>query len=191
VRNVPDMAAAAARVHQATARLTWWTSRADVRRRLLGSVGELSANDAWLVRAIVAAGTVRVSEAARMQGEDKSTISPQLQRLERLGLLERAADPSDRRAALLHATEEGRRWQAEFDAAGAGVFAHVLRQWAPEDVAALANLLGRFADQLTLDSLTGDHPAPPAHPRGTFRANRPATLSSDPISAGTEEHNRS
>jgi DNA-binding MarR family transcriptional regulator len=152
------MAAAAARVHQAAVRLTWWTSRGDVRRRLLGAVGELSANDAWLVRAIVATGSVRVSAVARMQGVDKSTISPQLHRLERLGLLERAADPSDRRAVLLHATDEGRRWQEEFDAAGAGVFADVLRRWAPDDVAALANLLGRFADQLTLDSLTGTNP---------------------------------
>jgi len=158
VSHSPEMTAAAARVHQATVRLTWWTSRADVRRRLLGAVGDLSANDAWLVRAIVAAGSVRVSEIARMQGVDKSTISPQLQRLERLGLLERAADPSDRRAALLHATDEGRRWQEEFDTAGAGVFADVLRQWAPDDVATLATLLGRFADQLTLDSLTGDNP---------------------------------
>jgi DNA-binding MarR family transcriptional regulator len=159
VRRLPGMAAAAARVHQATARLTWWTSRADVRRRLLGAAGELSANDAWLVRAIVAAGSVRVSEVARMQGVDKSTISPQLQRLERRGLLERSADPSDRRAVLLHATDEGRRWQEQFDAAGARVFADVLRHWAPDDVATLASLLGRFADQLTLDSLTGDDPA--------------------------------
>src|SRR5690349_20021793 len=153
VRKVSDMAAAAARVHQATVRLTWWTSRADVRRRLLGAVGELSANDAWLVRAIVAAGSVRVSDGARMQGVDKSTISPQLQRLERRGLLERAPDPSDRRAVLLHATDEGRRWQQQFEAAGAEVFAGVLRQWAPDDVATLATLLGRFADQLTIDSV--------------------------------------
>ena len=155
VRRSPEMGVAAARVHQATVRLTWWTSRSDVRRRLLGAVGELSANDAWLVRTIVAAGSVRVSDVARMQGVDKSTISPQLQRLERRGLLERAADPSDRRAVLLHATDEGRRWQEQFDAAGAGVFADVLRQWAPDDVAALATLLGRFADQLTLDTVTG------------------------------------
>ena len=152
-RGVP---AAAAQVQQATARLTWWTSRGDVRRRLLGTVGELSPNDAWLVRAIVAAGSVRVSDVARMQGVDKSTISPQLQRLERRGLLERTADPSDRRAVLLHATDAGRRWQEDFDAAGAAVFADVLRHWAPDDITALATLLTRFADHLTLDPATDD-----------------------------------
>jgi DNA-binding MarR family transcriptional regulator len=156
VTHSPEVSAAAARVQQAAARLTWWTSRGDVRRRLLGPVGELSANDAWLVRAIVAAGSVRVSDVARMQGVDKSTISPQLQRLERRGLLARAADPSDRRAALLHATDEGRRWQQQFDAAGAAVFAEVLRQWTPEDAATFATLLSRFADQLTLDAVTDE-----------------------------------
>ncbi|GAA3383263.1 MarR family winged helix-turn-helix transcriptional regulator [Cryptosporangium minutisporangium] len=148
-----EVAAAAARVQQATARLTWWTSRGDVRRRLLGAAGKLSPNDAWLVRTIVAAGTVRVSDAARMQGVDKSTISPQLRRLEAHGLLTREPDPSDGRATLLRATDEGCQWQREFDAGGAAVFADVLSEWSPDDVATLATLLTRFTDQLTLDGV--------------------------------------
>ena len=55
----------------------------------------------------------------------------------------------------LKCTDEGRRWQEEFDAAGAAVFVDVLRHWTPDDAAALATLLARFADQLTLDSVTG------------------------------------
>jgi DNA-binding MarR family transcriptional regulator len=156
VTQKPDVSAAAAQVRHAAARLTWWTSRADVRRRLLGAVGELSANDAWLLGAIVAAEPVRVSDVARMQGVDKSTISPQLRRLEQRGLLTRTSDRSDGRVVLLRATSKGRQWQEELDTAGAAVFADVLRQWTPEEVTALATLLARFADHLTLDDVTGD-----------------------------------
>ena len=152
--------AAATQVRQAAARLTWWTSRSDVRRRLLGAVGELSANDAWLLGAIVAAGPVRVSDVARMQGVDKSTISPQLRRLEQHGLLARTTDPSDGRVALLRATDKGRRWQQELDTAGAAVFTEVLRRWTPDDVTALATLLTRFTDHLTLDSAKDEAAGP-------------------------------
>jgi DNA-binding MarR family transcriptional regulator len=150
-----EVAAAATQVRQAAARLTWWTGRGDVRRRLLGAVGELSANDAWLLGAIVAAGSIRVSDVARMQGVDKSTISPQLRRLEQRGLLARTTDPSDGRVVLVRATDKGHRWQDELDTAGAAVFAEVLRRWTPADVTALATLLTRFAEQLTLDRGTG------------------------------------
>jgi DNA-binding MarR family transcriptional regulator len=150
------VSAAAAQVRQAAARLTWWTSRGDVRRRLLGAAGELSANDAWLLGSIAAAGTMRVSEVARMQGVDKSTISPQLRRLEQRGLLERTTDPADGRVVLVTATGEGRRWTKELDASGAAVFADALRDWPTEDVATLATLLTRLADQLTVDTITDD-----------------------------------
>jgi DNA-binding MarR family transcriptional regulator len=156
VTDSSEVLGAATQVRQAAARLTWWTSRGDVRRRLLGAVGELSANDAWLLGAIVAAGTLRVSDVARMQGVDKSTISPQLRRLEQHGLLARTTDPSDGRAVLLRATDKGHRWQQELDVAGAAVFAEVLRRWTRDDATNFATLLTRFADQLTLDSDSGD-----------------------------------
>jgi DNA-binding MarR family transcriptional regulator len=152
------VSAAAAQVRQAAARLTWWTSRADVRRRLLGTVGELSVNDAWLLGSIAAAGTMRVSEAARMQGVDKSTISPQLRRLEERGLLERATDPSDGRVVLVAVTDEGRRWNDELNGSGAAVFADALRDWPVEDVTTLAALLTRLADRLTIDGVPNGVP---------------------------------
>ena len=147
-----QVTAAAAQVRQAAARLTWWTSRSDVRRRLLGTAGELSVNDAWLLGSIAAAGTMRVSEAARMQGVDKSTISPQLRRLEQRGLLARTTDPSDGRVVLVTVTDEGRRWNEQLDASGAAVFADALRDWPSDDVATLAALLTRLADHLTIDT---------------------------------------
>jgi DNA-binding MarR family transcriptional regulator len=155
-RSEQVMSGAAAQVRQAAARLTWWTSRGDVRRRLLGATGELSANDAWLLGSIVAAGTMRVSEVARMQGVDKSTISPQLRRLEQRSLLARTTDPSDGRVVLVSATDEGRRWCEELEAAGAAVFADALRDWPKDDVAVLAKLLTRLADHLTIDNVIDD-----------------------------------
>ena len=146
-----QISANAAQVRQAAARLTWWTSRGDVRRRLLGAAGELSANDAWLLGTIAEAGTMRVSEVARMQGVDKSTISPQLRRLEQRGLLTRTTDPADGRVVLVTATDEGHRLHRELDASGAAVFADALQEWPDDDVAVLADLLTRLADHLTVD----------------------------------------
>jgi DNA-binding MarR family transcriptional regulator len=148
---VNETLSAAARIRQAAARLTWWTSRGDVRRRLLGAAGELSANDAWLLGTIAAAGTMRVSEVARTQGVDKSTISPQLRRLEQRGLLARTTDPADGRVVLVTVTDDGRRWREDLDATGAAVFADALRDWSRDDVATLATLLTRLADRLTID----------------------------------------
>jgi DNA-binding MarR family transcriptional regulator len=91
-----------------------------------------------------------------MQGVDKSTISPQLRRLEQRGLLTRTTDPSDGRVVLVTATDEGHRWREELDAAGAAVFADVLRDWPKDDVAVLATLLTRLADHLTIDSVIDD-----------------------------------
>jgi DNA-binding MarR family transcriptional regulator len=156
VKRSVEAPSAAAQVRQAAARLTWWTSRGDVRRRLLGDAGDLSANDAWLLGTIAAAGTMRVSEVARMQGVDKSTISPQLRRLEQRELLARTTDPADGRVVLVTATDKGRRWTRELDASGAAVFADALRDWPADDVAVLAKLLTRLADHLTIDSAPED-----------------------------------
>ena len=90
---------------------------------------------------------VRLSELARGEGMAPQSMGALVDDLERLGYLERVADPHDRRAVLIRPTERGR---AEVRAARK-VIAALERQWArtvgEERLAALIQ---------TLDELNGD-----------------------------------
>ena len=140
-------------VQAAVSRILRWASRADVRRALAGPTGrELSPTDTWLLGAVVEHGPMRASDLAEWQGVDKSTVTPQLRRLEERDLVVRSPDETDRRAALLTGTERGHRVLEEISAAGAAVFAGVMASWSATDRAKFAALLGRFAEELP------DHP---------------------------------
>jgi len=143
-------------VHEAVTRVVRWASRPDVRAALLGQAGrELSGNDVHLLRTVAARGPVRASDLAAWQGVDKSTISTQVRRLEERDLVVRRPDPADRRAVLFSATPRGRRLRRRMDAAGAALFAELLRGWTEADRQAFGTLLDRFSRQLD-DNPTAD-----------------------------------
>ncbi len=89
-------------------------------------------------------GPMRASDLVTRLGLDKSTVSRQVAALADLGLVDRAPDPEDGRAQVLSASAEGStrlerirdarraRWEAD------------LADWPAEDVATLAELLGRL-----------------------------------------------
>lgn len=68
----------------------------------------------WLVLTALSDGTRRTQlELARLLGIDKTTLIAVLDRLERLGLVVRRADPADRRARIPESTPAGREvWGA-------------------------------------------------------------------------------
>ena len=151
------------RVLAAVTEIVRWAGRTGVRARLLGAAGqELSVNDVHLLHIIVTNGPLRVSDLAESQGVDKSTITPQVRRIEERDLVTRRPDPTDRRAVLLSATARGRRIRNQMDKAGAAVFDDVLRDWPDDDRTALTDLLGRFARQLSEEPL--NHVRPPRNP---------------------------
>jgi DNA-binding MarR family transcriptional regulator len=90
------------------------------------------------------AGPLRASDLVVRLGLDKSTVSRQVSTLVDLGLVDRAADPADGRAQVLTPSAEGSarlsgirdarraRWEAD------------MADWPAEDVATLAELLGRL-----------------------------------------------
>ncbi|MGV0791629.1 MarR family winged helix-turn-helix transcriptional regulator [Mycolicibacterium sp. XJ1819] len=137
-------------IYEAIRQIARWSNRPDTRVKLLGRAGQdLSPIDVDLLRAIVAAGPVRVSDLAQWQGVDKSTMSPQVRRLELRELIRRRPDPVDKRAVLLAATAKGQRTCQRMDIAGTQVIAQALEQWPGRDRQLLATLLSRFADDLT------------------------------------------
>lgn len=144
-----DGDSSAHQVQEAFTRLLWWAQRGDVRRSLLGAAARtLSTNDITLLRMIITRGPVRISDLASWQGVDKSTVTPQVHRLEQRGVVARHSDPADKRAVLLTATDHGRQSLDEIDKAGVHLFENALDGWSDADRRALATLMQRFADEL-------------------------------------------
>jgi DNA-binding MarR family transcriptional regulator len=146
-------------VQEAFARLMRWAQRGDVRRALIGPTAEtMSTNDTTLLRMIITHGPIRVSDLAAWQHVDKSTVTPQVRRLEERGLVTRQGDPDDRRAVLLTATDQGQRTLQDMNAQGVRLFASALGDWPDADRRTFATLLRRFADELAVVPQDDDLP---------------------------------
>ncbi len=138
------------RLQEAMAKIVWWLGRAESRAVVLGDAGrDLSPIDEHLVRTVLANGPVRITDLAVWQGVDKSTITPQVRRLEQRGLVKRSPDPGDGRAALLTVTVKGRRTCERMDATAVAFISEALQEWPEEDREAFAALFSRFAENLT------------------------------------------
>ncbi|MFH5822781.1 MarR family winged helix-turn-helix transcriptional regulator [Georgenia sp. AZ-5] len=161
-RDVPGVPApaegdeSAERIQRAVVALLRWASRSTVRSRLWAGEGvDLTATDTWLVEALAAHGPMRLTSLAAWQGVDKSTVTPQVRRLERAGLVERAPDPQDGRASLLSLSERGRDVLEMVRSSGGRLLVQPLESWSAEDRRAFAELLTRFARGL--EDGNGEH----------------------------------
>ena len=90
------------------------------------------------------AGPLRASDLVSRLGLDKSTVSRQVANLVDLGLVDRAADPVDGRAQVLTPSSEGTARLARVRDSRRARWEADLNDWPAEDVAALAELLGRL-----------------------------------------------
>ncbi|WP_204334624.1 MULTISPECIES: MarR family winged helix-turn-helix transcriptional regulator [Micromonospora] len=79
---------------------------------------------------------------------DPSTVSRAVAALVADGLVERRADPADRRASQLTVTDAGRAALADTRDWYARVLTRALADWPPDEVAALSAALGRFTRDL-------------------------------------------
>ena len=88
------------------------------------------------------------SDIVEYFGIDKGAVSRHVVHLESLGLLTRSCDPDDRRAQTLVPTDLARERVEEFRAVRRRDVADRLTGWSAEELAALADLLGRYNDSL-------------------------------------------
>lgn len=121
-----------------------WGSRADTQRRMRSGRTDLSPTDAWLLRRIIEVGPVRLGELAAWQAVDKSTMTAQVSRLERKGLVSRKGDTEDRRAVNILATPKGQRLHARNVAEAQRVLDHLVADWPTEEKRQLARLLSKL-----------------------------------------------
>ncbi|HET6258063.1 MarR family transcriptional regulator [Pseudonocardia sp.] len=93
-------------------------------------------------------GPLRVSAIADAVGSDPSTVSRKATELVAAGLVERRPDPGDGRAHLLAVTEAGARCCEDGRRKRIELVSAVLSGWSDESRQRLAELLGRFADDV-------------------------------------------
>lgn len=106
----------------------------------------LSPHQVRALRVVCSRDGVRLSdlaEALRIAPRSATEVADGLQEA---GLVDRAADPADRRAVVLHATDAGRRVQHEVDAARAADSAELFARLSSADRAELGRLLRALAD---------------------------------------------
>jgi DNA-binding MarR family transcriptional regulator len=95
-------------------------------------------------------GPVRVSDVAERLRVDLSVASRQCAALVSAGYAERQADPGDRRAFRLTATERGTTVLRDSHRRMVDAFAQPLRSWPEDDIVALAAALDRLREDFAV-----------------------------------------
>ncbi len=93
-------------------------------------------------------GAVRLSDLAAMLELDLSTVSRQVKILEGIGLVERAADPDDRRAAVIDLTAAGRDELRRQRAQRFDTLTRALAEMSARDREHLVHLLDQLAGSI-------------------------------------------
>jgi DNA-binding MarR family transcriptional regulator len=118
-------------------------------RRRFGAVlapWDLSPHQARALRVVGSGGGVRLSELAEALRIAPRSATEVADGLQERGLVERAADPTDRRAVVLTVTEAGRQVQREVDDARAADSAELFARLSAADRAELARILRVLTD---------------------------------------------
>ncbi len=90
-------------------------------------------------------GPLGVGELADLAGRDYTTVSRQVAKLEELGLIERRAG-SDKRVREAVVTTRGREITEALDRTRERMLTRLFAEWDKDDIATLARLLRRLAD---------------------------------------------
>jgi DNA-binding MarR family transcriptional regulator len=91
-------------------------------------------------------GPLGIGELSELCGRDYTTVSRQVTKLESLGLILRQSNKLDGRVTEVVMTEKGRSMTHALDRARVQLMTAMLAHWSKQDVAELAQLLRRLAD---------------------------------------------
>jgi DNA-binding MarR family transcriptional regulator len=139
----------AVEIQDAISTIVAWSSRNDVYQETMRRARcDLPQGPVWLLARLARSEPIRLSAVAAAFGVDKSTLTPQVQRLEREGLIARTPDPGDRRAALLHVTRAGHAALSRLYKIRASMFEEIMSAWPERERAQATKALTRLAGQL-------------------------------------------
>ncbi len=122
------------------------------RRIRTHSVEELTPSQQAVFASIAKNGPATISRIAELEHVQPPSASKIVASLEARGLVERAADPDDRRCSLIAVTAEGRAYLDEVRAAGRSWLAGQLVELHDHDVDALAAALPALEQLVTADA---------------------------------------
>jgi DNA-binding MarR family transcriptional regulator len=91
-------------------------------------------------------GPLGIGELAELCGRDYTTVSRQITKLEEMGLVARQVNAQDARIKEAAITKKGRAMTGALDAAREKIVTSLLADWDKQEVAELARLLRKFAD---------------------------------------------
>jgi len=133
------------RLHRDLIAISDVVNRLDVDVRLLASTG-VSLDRALfpLLSRVAMNKDMNVAELANLVGRDHSTVSRQIVKLERLGLLDRASDPKDQRSRHLTLSKEGQKMMAKIDRVRRLWTENHFSQWEVADRERLIDLMDRM-----------------------------------------------
>jgi DNA-binding MarR family transcriptional regulator len=128
-------------------------TRTRVHERILRSAGvRLDRAGSSLLYKLHASGdSLRVTNLAELLGVDTPTVTRKIQQLEREGLVNRHADPDDRRATRIKLTPAGIKTLESVLKARREWLTRLVDDWSTEDLTTFASMLGRFASALQQD----------------------------------------
>jgi DNA-binding MarR family transcriptional regulator len=126
-----------------------WASRREFQEEAMRRARcNLSRGPAVVLARLNSRGPLRIGELAAMLGIDNSTLTPQVQRLERAGLVTREPDPHDGRVAVLTITPDGKQMLERVQLSRRDLLLERIRDWSDTDRAAAAAALSRLAAAL-------------------------------------------
>lgn len=103
---------------------------------------DMSLTSVATLSTLVRSGPRRVTELAASEGVAQPSMTAMITTLERDGLVERRADPRDKRAALVTVTDAGRDLVARRRRLGAALVTSTLGELSDADRSALADAVG-------------------------------------------------
>ena len=120
---------------------------------------DLTTSQSSAMTTLVDRGPLRMGELAALEGVQLPSATSVINGLVKLGLVERRADPEDRRAVLIDLTDEGRRQVGELVTRRNNSFARLLEQLPAGDRRLLEAAVPAIERLLALGPATADGPA--------------------------------
>jgi DNA-binding MarR family transcriptional regulator len=109
----------------------------DLTVRFLSDRADLSASAAFAMNRVCREGPIRLTALAAKEGVSQPSMTQLIQRLERLDLVARLADPDDGRAALIGITQQGQKLLDERKRMRRERLESLMETLTPEDESAL------------------------------------------------------
>jgi MarR family transcriptional regulator, organic hydroperoxide resistance regulator len=98
----------------------------------------------YILRALYEQDGQHASELARAVGRAATSFTPNLDKLQDKGLIERRADPADRRAVRIYLTAEGRRREATVHASAQQIDTRLAELFSEREFSAFLNVLANL-----------------------------------------------